>query len=181
MNLLTYIAFVYVTPFFSISFTVVTTFICGHRLHRRLIIKTCSLLRSTSALPVYIVTAASAIHNSRKMISRRVLNSSRAESDLLRKVVNLNPKRTFPGRVTLLYRLKEKKTVYMSPASVCYFTSFQKIHRLLFCFCFLAIFLSITRDRRKPRQKIRTYRRMLRHRSSNPRHYMYYISILTEV
>lgn len=116
------------------------------------------------------------------MISRRVLNSSRAESDLLRKVVNLNPKPEDRSRTSqFAVPTEREKTVYMSPASVCYFVSFQKIRRLLFCFCFLAISLSITRARRKQRQQIRTYRRMLRHRSSNPRHYMYYICILTEV
>jgi len=71
-----------------------------------------------------------------------------AESDPVRKVVNLNPKRrTFPGLVGLLYRLKEKKTVYTSPSSVCYFTCFQKTRRLLFCFVFFLFLFYYTEQR----------------------------------
>jgi len=133
------------TVFFSISFTVVTTFICDHRLHCRLIIKTCPLLRSTSALPVYIVTAASAIHNSRKMISRRVLNSSRAESDLLRKVVNLNPKTEDLSRTSQFTvpseREKKQYTCHRPPFVISY--TFRRSTVSYFVFVFLLFFFLI--------------------------------------
>lgn len=65
-----------------------------------------------------------------------------AESDPVRKVVNLNPKRrTFPGLVGLLYRLKEKKnSIYITVLRLL-FHMLSEDPPSIILFCFLSIFV----------------------------------------